>query len=107
MRGDQTGFLALTSAGKKKIITEHVKYSKELQDKKIFQEGVGCYETSVILKKVGRSVKTTKDPFAGTENQLSGFYVIHAKNDEEAVKIAKGCPALKQGETVVVVKLGH
>jgi len=107
MRGDQTGFLAMSSVDKKKRIAEHLHYSKELQEKKIFIDGVGCFETSVILSKHGRSIKMTKNPFAGTDDQLSGFYIIQAKNDEEAVKIAKECPALVHGETVEVVKLGH
>ena len=107
MRGDQAEFLAMTPEDKKKMIAEHLRFSKELQEKKILVDGAGCYETSVLLAKDGRSVKMMKDPFTGTDNQLSGFYVIKATGDAEALTIAKGCPALKQGETVEVVRLGH
>jgi len=107
MRGDQAEFLAMTPDDKKKMIAQHLQFSKELQEKKILADGAGCYETSVLLAKDGKSIKMTQDPFTGTDNQLSGFYIIHAKSDAEAITIAKGCPALKQGETVEVVRLGH
>ena len=95
MRGDQAEFLAMKPEEKKKMIADHLQYSKELEEKNILIDGAGCYESSVLLAKDGRSIQSTKDPFTGTDNQLSGFYLIKAKNDAEAVAIAKGCPALK------------
>jgi len=107
MRGDQSGFIAMSPAEKKKVIGEHVQYSKELEAKKVFLDGVGCYESTVLLEKKGNCIKAKKDPFSGTDHQVSGFYIIEAKNDAEAEKTAKGCPAFKHGETVEVIKLGH
>lgn len=107
MRGDQTGFLAMSPAEKKKVIGDHVQFSKELEAKGMILDDDGCSADTVLLEKKGKCVKLKKNPFEGTDSQISGFYVIEAKNDAEAVKIAKGCPALEHGETVEVILLGH
>lgn len=107
MRGDQSGFIAMSPAEKKKVIGDHIQYSKELEAKGMILDGDGCSASSVLLEKKGKSVKSKKNPFEGTVSQISGFYVIEAKNDAEAEKIAKECPALAHGETVEVILLGH
>jgi len=107
MRGDQTSFLAMSPAEKKKVIGDHIQFSKELEAKKIILDGDGCSESTVLLEKKGNCIKAKKNLFSGTDGQVSGFYVIEAKNREDAVKIAKECPALAHGETVEVIKLGH
>jgi len=107
MRGDQSGFNSMTAEEQKKIIGDHIQFSQELEKKKLILDGDGCSSSTILLEKKGKCVKTRSNPYAATENQLSGFYVIEAKDDEDAVRIAKGCPALKHGESVEVVKLGH
>lgn len=107
MRGDQTGFLAMSPAEKKKVIGDHIQFSKELEAKGMIFDGDGCSTSSVLLEKKGNCVKSKKNPFEGTDSQISGFYVIEAENDAEAEKTAKGCPALAHGETVEVILLGH
>ncbi len=107
MRGDQSGFLAMKPEEQKELINDHIQFSKALEAKKMIFDGDGCSANTVLLEKKGRCVKSKKNPFEGTDSQVSGFYMIEAKNDTEAEKIAKGCPALAHGETVEVIKLGH
>jgi len=44
---------------------------------------------------------TTDGPFAETKEQLGGFYLIDAKNIEEAVAIAAEIPAARYGSVEV------
>jgi hypothetical protein len=42
-------------------------------------------------------VSITDGPFAETKEQLAGFYMIEAKDLDEAVKIASGIPPARVG----------
>ena len=52
----------------------------------------------------------TDGPYAETKESIAGFITIRAKDLEEAVSLAKGCPILKgEGNTVEVRQIvtGH
>jgi hypothetical protein len=51
--------------------------------------------TSVRIRDGKRLV--TDGPFAETKEQLGGFYIIEAKNLDEAIEIAARVPPAKQG----------
>ena len=51
--------------------------------------------TSVRVK--GGETVTTDGPFAETKEQLGGYYLIEAKDLDEAVSIAARIPAAKTG----------
>ena len=44
---------------------------------------------------------TTDGPFAETKEQLSGFYLVEAKDADEAIHIASKIPAAKYGSIEV------
>jgi len=44
---------------------------------------------------------TTDGPFAETKEQLGGFYMIEAKNLDEAIEIASRIPSAKVGSIEV------
>ncbi|MCY1232319.1 YCII-related domain protein [compost metagenome] len=54
----------------------------------------------------GRVVKqdnlVTNGPYAEIKESVGGLFLIRAKDYDEAVEIAKGCPILKWGATVEV-----
>lgn len=43
----------------------------------------------------------------GLSDVLTGFFVIRARDMDSAVEIAKSCPALLHGETIVVREATH
>ena len=49
----------------------------------------------------GGKVQTTDGPFAETREQLGGFYLIEAKNLDEAMGIAARIPSAKRGSIEV------
>ena len=66
------------------------------------------------LSKEGKVLKfndiMTDGPYAETKESIAGFITIRAKDLEEAVSLAKGCPILKgEGNTVEVRQIitGH
>jgi hypothetical protein len=46
--------------------------------------------------------KTTESPYSETRDVLTGYFLIEATDLAAATAIARGCPALLHGETVVV-----
>jgi len=44
---------------------------------------------------------TTDGPFAETREQLGGFYLVEAKDLDEAIKLAAGIPASRTGSIEV------
>ncbi len=51
--------------------------------------------------KNGKTV-TTDGPFAETKEQLAGYYLVDAKNLDEAISIAARIPAVRVGGTIEV-----
>ena len=58
---------------------------------------VGCNrlqppDTAVTVRVRNGRVSTTDGPFAETKEQLGGYYVIEARDRDEAIRIASGIP---------------
>ena len=56
---------------------------------------------TTVRRKAGKTV-TTDGPFAETKEQLGGYYLVKAKDLDEALAIAARCPAVDYGGTVEV-----
>ena len=41
-------------------------------------------------------------PYADSKDAIGGFYIIEAKNLDEALEVGKGCPALSSGGSLEV-----
>ena len=78
-----------------------------------FTEGIkksGHYVAGEALKPVNTAttvrmrngkMSTTDGPFAETKEQLAGFYLVDARDLNEALNIAKGIPAARVGSVEV------
>jgi hypothetical protein len=63
---------------------------------------VGCNrlqpaDTAVTVRVRNGKVMTTDGPFAETKEQLGGYFLIEARDQGEAVRIASGIPACRNG----------
>ena len=63
---------------------------------------VGCnrlepVDTAVTVRVRNGKVMTTDGPFAETKEQLGGYFLIEARDRDEAVRIASGIPACRNG----------
>jgi len=50
----------------------------------------------------GRDKDVADGPFAESKETVGGFFMVHAASMEEALELAKACPALPYGLTVEV-----
>ncbi len=46
-------------------------------------------------------------PYTETKEVITGYFMIEAKDLDAATEIARGCPALGHGESVLVRPVGH
>lgn len=104
MRGDQAAFEKLDRAGQAAIVAEHEAWSASLESRGLLRDGDGIAAGGTLLE--GGEGKARPSPYLGA-NQLSGFYLIEAKDGEEALRVARECPALRHGESVELAALGH
>jgi hypothetical protein len=57
--------------------------------------------TATTIRSRGGKVSTTDGPFAETKEQLGGYYLIEAKDLNEAIQVASRIPSVKTGSIEV------
>jgi hypothetical protein len=57
--------------------------------------------TARTVRQRNGKMLTTDGPFAETKEQLGGFYLVEAKDLDEAIKLASGIPAVRTGSVEV------
>jgi len=58
-------------------------------------------QTATTVRVRNGKVSTTDGPFAETKEQLGGFYMVEAKDLDEAIKLAAAIPASRTGSIEV------
>lgn len=66
----------------------------------IVQASLGASRESMCLRPRSGKVSITDGPFAETKELVGGFFIIEAKDLNEAVRVASMHPAAHLGETV-------
>jgi hypothetical protein len=85
---------------------EHAKYAQFTADVKrrgLFQAGEALNPTSTAttVRVVDGDTVTTDGPFAETKEALGGFYMIEARDLDEAIEVAARIPAAHYGSIEV------
>ena len=74
-------------------------FTADIRERGLFQAGEALTPTSTattVRVRVGRTV-TTDGPFAETKEALGGFYLIDAKDLDEAIDVAARIPGAQRG----------
>ena len=103
--GEEKNFaqLATHPEAAKKIYAAYTQYSKDMRDAGIIRGGSELKPASTattVRVKNGKTV-TTDGPFAETKEQLGGYYLIEAKDLNEAIQVATRIPSAKTGSIEV------
>jgi hypothetical protein len=84
-------------------------YSNEVDAAGVFRSGDALMPTATatsVQVRDGRTL-TTDGPFAETKEQLGGYYLIEARDQDEAVRIAGRIPGARFGSIEVRRLLAH
>ena len=64
-------------------------------------EALQPVQTATTIRSRNGKVSTTDGPFAETKEQLGGFYLVEAKDLNEAIQVATRIPSAKTGSIEV------
>jgi hypothetical protein len=86
-----------------KIFQGYMEFSKSIRESGHFKGGepLEPVSTATTVRVKGEKVIRTDGPFAETREQLGGFYLIEAKDLDEAVSIAARIPDARGGSVEV------
>lgn len=96
-------FESLSEAEREKIFKAHMAFIEGAVKTGNFKAGDALLPTTTattVKTNDGKTV-TTDGPFAETREQLGGYYLIEAKDLDEAVALAKRLPEAKTGSVEV------
>jgi hypothetical protein len=102
--GDEQARVKMSEHERGAIFKQYVAFTETIQNSGAFQAGDPLQPTSTastVRMKNGKTI-TTDGPFAETKEQLGGYYIVEAKNLDEALSIAGRVPAVQMGGSVEV-----
>ena len=93
----------LSPAEQGQLMTEYMTFTQDIVKAGKFKAGDPLEPTSTATTVHVRNGKTvtTDGPFAETKEQLGGYYLVEAKDLDEAVAIAARIPAARTGSVEV------
>jgi hypothetical protein len=86
-----------------KMMTEYLQFTEDIKKSGHYVGGDALQPTTTATTvRVRQSkVSTTDGPFAETKEQLGGFYMINAKDLNDAIQVASRIPGAKNGSVEV------
>ena len=96
---DEKKIEGMSQADSDKFMGEYFAFSDDLQKsgQYIHGEALQPVQTATTLRSRNGKVSTTDGPFAETKEQLGGFYLIEAKDLNEAIQVASRIPSIRTG----------
>jgi hypothetical protein len=93
----------MSDADRKNVTTEYGAFTQSIIQSGHFKAGDGLQPTTTATTVRVRDGKilTTDGPFAETREQLGGYYLVEAKDLDEAIGIAARIPNAKNGSIEV------
>ena len=100
---NEASFAGISEAEQGKIFQEYMDYTKGIRKtgNYIGGEALQAISTATTVRVKNGKTLTTDGPFAETREQLGGFYLVEAKDLDEAIKLAAGIPASRTGSIEV------
>ena len=89
-----------TSEELMEIIRLHKSWYVQLAEKGYAIDGNGISEKGNLLEMIDGKVHV--QPIRDVEEGIGGYYIIEAKDLEEAIEVAKGCPTYDKGDKIEV-----
>jgi hypothetical protein len=97
---------ALTEAERGQAFGEYMQFTNDIKASGHFRGGDALQpiSTATSVRVRGGKTQTTDGPFAETREQLGGYYLIEAKDLDEATKIAARIPDARIGDGVIEIR---
>ena len=101
---DEKAWTKMSEAESGKVFQDYMTFTNDLKTSGKHQAGEALQPTTTAtcVRKNGGKVVTTDGPYAETKEQLGGFYLVEAKDLDEACQIAAGIPSTDYGGIIEV-----
>lgn len=98
-----------SEAERKQVTADYMNFTKDIKASGHFKAGDALQptHTATTVRVRDGKTSTTDGPFAETREQLGGYYLIEAKDLDEATKIAARIPGAKHGSIEVRPVMNH
>jgi len=102
--GDEKQRETLSPPARGEMFREYAEFTESIRRSGAFLAGDPLQLSSTATTVRGKNGKpiTTDGPFAETKEQLGGYYIVEAKNLDEAIAIAARIPAVRVGGAIEV-----
>lgn len=104
MNGEVKAWNEMSAESKQRIMEKYYAFVNRLKRENRFKSGSALKHGGVELR-AENGIVVTDGPFQETKEALNGYFIFAAQNQEEAVAIARDCPALTHGEKVQIFEL--
>lgn len=96
---DEKAYATMDQAATDAVMGEYYAFTEEIRaaGQYVAGEALLPVNTATSVRVRNGKISTTDGPFAETREQLGGFYLIDAKDLNEAIQIAAKIPAAKLG----------
>ena len=101
--GNETNWAGVSEAEQGKIFQEYMDYTSHILKSGNYIAGEALQPTATattVRVKNGKTL-TTDGPFAETREQLGGFYLVEAKDLDEAISLGARIPSARMGSIEV------
>ena len=100
---NEGNFAKVTEEEGNRIFAEYMEYTNGIRKagNYIGGEALQPIATATTVRQRNGKTLTTDGPFAETKEQLGGYYLVEAKDLDEAIKLAGGIPAVRTGSIEV------
>jgi hypothetical protein len=100
---NQKNFETISPAEGQAIMNEYFTFTADIQKngKYVAGEALQPTDTATTVRVRNGKVSTTDGPFAETKEQLGGFYMIEAKDLNDAIQVAARIPGARYGSVEV------
>ncbi|HZR28196.1 MAG TPA: YciI family protein [Terriglobales bacterium] len=107
--GNESYWSKLSEAEQKTIMQEYMDFSKSIAQSGHYKGGneLDRIATASTVRLRNGKRMTTDGPFAETKEQLGGYYLIEAKDQNEAEAIAERIPTARWGSIEVRPIIPH
>jgi hypothetical protein len=100
---DQSKMAAMTGAERDDLMGDYVAFTEAIRKSGHYVAGEALkpVDTATTVRLRNGKVSATDGPFAETKEQLGGFYLIEAKDLNDAIQVASRIPSARSGSVEV------
>jgi hypothetical protein len=101
---DEAAFAKLSEAQQGGVFQEYMAFTADIVKSGHHRAGdpLQPAQTATTIRMKDGKVVTTDGPFVETKEQLGGYYLIEAKDLDDALSIAKRIPSVRHGGAIEV-----